>query len=48
MFVHGVESMLYLVAVGPVFDGVCACVCSSFLEAVYASVCTVLEAGVGG
>lgn len=30
---------------GPVVDGVCACVCSSSLEAVCASICTVLVAG---
>lgn len=32
---------MYLGAVGPAVDGVCACVCSSSLEAVCASVCTV-------
>lgn len=37
--------MFYLVVMGPVVDGVCACVCSSSLEAVCASVCTVLVAG---
>lgn len=37
--------MLYLVVVGPVVDGVCACVCSSSLGAVCALVCTVLGAG---
>ena len=35
----------YLVVMGPVADGVCACVCSSSLEAVCASICTVLGAG---
>lgn len=37
--------MSYLVVMGPVVDGVCACVYSSSLEAVCASVCTVLGAG---
>lgn len=37
--------MSYLVVMGPVVGGVCACVCSSSLEAVCASVCTVLGAG---
>lgn len=38
-------SLSYLVVKGPVADGVCACVCSSSLGAVCASVCTVLGAG---
>lgn len=37
--------MSYLVVMGPVVDGACAYVCSSSLEAVCASVCTVLAAG---
>lgn len=41
----GRRSILYLAAVGPAVDGVCACVCFSSLEAVCASVCTVLGAG---
>lgn len=35
---------LYLVVMGPAVDGVCACVYSSSLEAVCASVYTVLGA----
>lgn len=36
--------ILYLVVMGPAVDGVCACVYSSSLEAVCASVYTVLGA----
>lgn len=36
--------ILYLVVMGPAVDGVCACVCSSSLEAVCALVCIVLGA----
>lgn len=43
----GKRCILYLVAVGPAVGGVCACVCFSSLEAVCASVCTVLGAGKG-
>lgn len=36
--------MEFLVVMGPAVDGACACVCSSSLEAVCASICTVLGA----
>lgn len=41
---HVDKFISYLVVMDPAVDGVCACACSSSLEAVCASVCTVLGA----